>query len=176
MQKSDATPGSLQNPVSDQFWDHFGRVPGGKIHPESQKRVPKVHAKKQQIFGSPKLLPRDGPRVPKGPQGSALGGLAPICFANNWPRMGGGETLPYLWGRPLWTMLGFRPAGLVGLGNVVFAWEGSRKSRFWSVRAWLWTGPGANWTELTISRWILDCIGLDFWISRLDFWTSRLHF
>ena len=87
-----------------------------------------------------------------------------------------GRTLPYLWGRPLWTMLGFRPDGLVGLGDVVFAWEGSRKSRFWSVRAWLWTGPGANWTELTISRWILDCIGLDFWISRLDFWTSRLDF
>ena len=78
MQKSDATPGSLQNPVSDQFWDHFGRVPGGKIHPGSQKRVPKVHAKKQQIFGSPKFLPRDGPRAAKGSQGSALGGPTPI--------------------------------------------------------------------------------------------------
>ena len=87
-----------------------------------------------------------------------------------------GRTLPYLWGRPLWTMLGFRRDELVGLGNVVFAWEGSRKSRFWSVPGWLWTGPGANWTELTISRWILDCIGLYFWISRLDFWTSRLDF
>ena len=51
MQQSDATPGSLQNPVSEQFGDHFGRVPGGKIHPKSQKRVPKTHAKKQQIFG-----------------------------------------------------------------------------------------------------------------------------
>ena len=51
MQRSDATPGSLQNPVSEQFWDHFGRVPGGKIHPKSQKWVPKAHVKKQQIFG-----------------------------------------------------------------------------------------------------------------------------
>ena len=41
MQKSDATPGSLQKPVSDQFWKHFGRVPGGKIHPKRKKGCPK---------------------------------------------------------------------------------------------------------------------------------------
>ena len=72
MQKSDATPGSLQNPVSDQFWDHFGRVPGGKIHPKSQKRVPKAHAKKLQIFGMRKKRQK---RAQEG-QGERLEGVS----------------------------------------------------------------------------------------------------
>ena len=50
MQKSAETQGSVPNPVSEQFWDHFGKVPGGKIHQKSQKWAPKAHAKKQQIF------------------------------------------------------------------------------------------------------------------------------
>ena len=41
MQKSDATPGSLQNPLSDQFWDHFGRLPGAKSAQIRKKGVPK---------------------------------------------------------------------------------------------------------------------------------------
>ena len=51
MQKSDATPGSLQIPVSDQFWDHLGGFREVKSTQNRKKRVPKAHAKKQQIFG-----------------------------------------------------------------------------------------------------------------------------
>ena len=41
MQKIDATPGSLQNPVSEQFWDHFGRLPGAKSAQNRTKAFPK---------------------------------------------------------------------------------------------------------------------------------------
>ena len=51
MQKSDATPGSLQIPVSDQFWDHLGGFREVKSTQNRKKRVPKAHAKKLQIFG-----------------------------------------------------------------------------------------------------------------------------
>ena len=83
MQKSDATPGSLQNPVSDQFWDHFGRGLGRKIHPKLQKRVPKAHAKKRQIFDMRKNRKKWTPET-KSPRPAAcaapLGGLGGCIY------------------------------------------------------------------------------------------------
>ena len=61
MQKSDATPGSLQNPVSDQFWDHFGRVPAPKSTKNRKKGFPKRMRKKCRFLACEKK-PKSGPK------------------------------------------------------------------------------------------------------------------
>ena len=54
MQKSAATPGSLQNLVSDQFWDHFGRLPGAKSGQNRKKGLPKRMRKNSRFLACEK--------------------------------------------------------------------------------------------------------------------------
>jgi hypothetical protein len=80
MQKSDATPGSLQNPVSDQFWDHFGRVPGAKSTQNRTKGFPKRMRKNSRFLACEKNT-KSGP-----PRGQ---GASPAACAAPTGRFGG---------------------------------------------------------------------------------------
>ena len=93
MQKTAATPGSLQNPLSDQFWDHFGRVPGGKSTQNRKKGFPKRMRKNCRFLAcekNAKMDPREvtvhapgGHRVRPAACAAPPGGLGGCIYTCN---------------------------------------------------------------------------------------------
>ena len=87
MQKSAATPGSLENPLSDHFWLHFGRVPAPKSTQNRKKACPKRMRKNCRFLACEKNAKMD-PRgvIPQLPGGQ---GRCPAACAAPTGRFGG---------------------------------------------------------------------------------------